>query len=121
MRFVNTPYDDVFRTLINEVFGERYSGKEKIVFSPNEHFMNRQDGEEGERVSDTSFKIIAGTETKKYHWECQSSADSSMLVRFFEYDTQIALDEGEIKKDVLTMKVFDFHSMDGHAARPTAG
>ena len=104
MRFVNTPYDDVFRTLINdcssliipminEVFGERYTGKEKIVFSPNEHFMNRQDGEEGERVSDTSFKIIAGTESKKYHWECQSSADSSMLVRFFEYDTQIALDE----------------------------
>ena len=94
MRFVNTPYDDVFRTLINdcssliiplinEVFGERYTGKEKIVFSPNEHFMNRQDGEEGERVSDTSFKIIAGTESKKYHWECQSSADSSMLVRFF--------------------------------------
>ena len=26
-----------------------------------------------------------------------------MLVRFFEYDTQIALDEGEIKKDVLTV------------------
>ncbi len=114
MRFVNTPYDDVFRTLINdcssliiplinEVFGERYTGKEKIVFSPNEHFMNRQDGEEGERVSDTSFKIIAGAESKKYHWECQSSADSSMLVRFFEYDTQIALDEGEIKKDVLTV------------------
>ena len=114
MRFVNTPYDDVFRTLINdcssliiplinEVFGERYTGKEKIVFSPNEHFMNRQDGEEGERVSDTSFKIIAGIESKKYHWECQSSADSSMLVRFFEYDTQIALDEGEIKKDVLTV------------------
>ena len=26
-----------------------------------------------------------------------------MLIRFFEYDTQIALDEGEIKKDVLTV------------------
>ena len=65
--------------------------------------MNRQDGEEGERISDTSFKIVAGTESKKYHWECQSSTDSSMLVRFFEYDTQIALDEGEIKKDVLTV------------------
>ncbi len=114
MRLVSTPYDDVFRTLlndcssliiplINEVFGERYTGKEKIVFSPNEHFMNRQDGEEGERISDTSFKIVAGTESKKYHWECQSSTDSSMLVRFFEYDTQIALDEGEIKKDVLTV------------------
>ena len=51
----NTPYDDVFRTLlndcsplilplINEVFGEHYTGREKIVFSPNEHFLNRQDG-----------------------------------------------------------------------------
>ena len=40
----NTPYDDVFRTLlndcsqliipiINEVFGEHFSGDEKIVFS----------------------------------------------------------------------------------------
>ena len=40
-----TPYDDVFRTLvndcgklvfpvINEMFWEHYTGKEKIVFSP---------------------------------------------------------------------------------------
>ena len=114
MSFANTPYDDVFRTLlndcssliiplINEVFGEHYTGKERIVFSQNEHFMNRQDGDEDERITDTSFKIITGTESKKYHWECQSSKDSSMLVRFFEYDTQIALDEGEIKRNVLTV------------------
>lgn len=92
MNLVNTPYDDVFRTmlndcssliipLINEVFGERYTGKEEIIFSPNEHFLNRQDGNEEERISDTSFKIV-GAESKKYHWECQSSTDSSMLVRF---------------------------------------
>ncbi len=107
------PYDDVFRTLlndcssliipvINEVFREDYSGKERIVFSPNEHFMNRQDGIEGERVTDTCFKIL-GREIRKYHLECQSSADSSMLVRFFEYDTQIALDEGELSENVLTV------------------
>ena len=47
VRITGTPYDDVFRTLlndcssliipvINEVFGEHYSGKEEIVFSPNE-------------------------------------------------------------------------------------
>lgn len=41
MKLVSTPYDDVFRTLlndctsliipvINEVFGEHYSGKEEI-------------------------------------------------------------------------------------------
>ncbi len=109
----NTPYDDVFRTLvndcsslmipvINEVFGECYTGKEKMIFSPNEHFQKRQDGNEAEKITDTSFKIL-GDEVKKYHWECQSSTDSSMLVRFFEYDTQIALDEGEIKGDVLTV------------------
>ena len=113
MGIVNTPYDDVFRTLlndcsnliilvINEVFSEHYTGKEKIVFSPNEHFINRQDGNEDERVTDTSFKIV-GLEEKKYHWECQSSSDNSMLVRFFEYDTQIALDEGIIKGNVLTV------------------
>lgn len=113
MKLVNTPYDDVFRTLlndcsnliipvINEVFGESYTGDEHIIFSPNEHFLNKQDGDENERVTDTNFKIV-GTEIKQYHWECQSSADSSMLVRFFEYDTQIALDEGEIRENVLTV------------------
>ncbi|MCI9196896.1 MAG: hypothetical protein HFH55_03140 [Lachnospiraceae bacterium] len=55
VRITSTPYDDVFRTLlndcsqlvipvINEVFGENYSGKEEIIFSPNEHFLNRPCG-----------------------------------------------------------------------------
>ena len=111
VRITNTPYDDVFRTLlndcssliipvINEVFGEHYSGQEKITFSPNEHFLNQQGGNEEERITDTSFKI-EGKEIKKYHLECQSSTDNSMLVRFFEYDTQIALDEGRINGNVL--------------------
>lgn len=115
MKLSNTPYDDVFRTLlndcssliipvINEIFWENYSGKEKIIFSPNEHFLNRQDGDENERITDTSFKIL-GKETKKYQLECQSSTDNSMLVRFFEYDTQIALDGGEITGNVLTVSL----------------
>ena len=113
MKLVNTPYDDVFRTLlndcsrliipvINEVFGENYTGNEQIIFSPNEHFLNKQDGNEDGRITDTNFNIV-GAEVKKYHWECQSSADSSMLVRFFEYGTQIALDEGSIRGNVLTV------------------
>jgi len=103
----------VFRTLlndcsfliipvINEVFGEHYSGQEKIIFSPNEHFLNQQGGNEEERITDTSFRI-EGKETKKYHLECQSSTDNSMLVRFFEYDTQIALNEGQINRNILTV------------------
>ena len=113
MKLVNTPYDDVFRTLlndcrglmipvINEVFGEDYSGREKILFLPNEHFLKQQGGGEREIITDSCFKIL-GSETKTYHWECQSSDDSSMLVRFFEYDAQIALDEGEIQGETLTV------------------
>ena len=69
----NTPYDDVFRTLlndcssliipvINETFGEHYTGKEKIVFSQNEHLLNRQDGAEEERITDSCFKILSVSE-----------------------------------------------------------
>ena len=85
IRITNTPYDDVFRTLlndcssliipvINEIFGESYSGKEEIIFSPNEHFLNQQGGNEDVRITDSSFKIL-GKETKKYHLECQSRSE----------------------------------------------
>ncbi len=112
-KLTNTPYDDVFRTLLNdcsllifpvlnEVFGEHYTGEEDIIFSPNEHFLNRQGGEEDERITDSSFQV-QGEVTKKYHLECQSSSDSSLLVRIFEYDTQIALDDGELRGNTLTV------------------
>lgn len=101
-----TPYDDVARTLLNdcsplilpvlnEIFGEHYKGNEKILFAPNEHYMNQQGGEESKRVTDSSFTVIGEKEPKKYLFEVQSTADNSMLVRIFEYATQIALDEGE--------------------------
>jgi len=80
-RITNTPYDDVFRTLlndcspliipvINEIFGEHYSGQEEIIFSPNEHFLNRQDGNEDERITDSSFKI-RGEKNNHHHLEFQ--------------------------------------------------
>lgn len=76
---VNTPYDDVFRTLlndcasliipvINEVFGEHFTGDEEIIFAPNEHFLNQQDGED-RRITDSSFKI-RGAEEKSFLCEC---------------------------------------------------
>lgn len=110
-----TPYDDVFRTLtndcsplliplINEVFDERFTGKEKIVFSPNIHYLNRQDGEEEKRITDTNFSII-GADIKKYLFECQTNPDSSMLVRIFEYSTQIALDESKIIDNTLEVEI----------------
>ncbi|MCD8023314.1 MAG: hypothetical protein LUF30_10215 [Lachnospiraceae bacterium] len=114
---VNTPYDDVFRTLLNdcktlvlpvlnEVFGENYTGDEKIVYSKNEHYLNQQDGTEDKRITDSGFTVV-GEGTKKYLFECQSNSDRSMLVRIFEYATQIALDDGEIVANTLKVTIPD--------------
>ena len=107
----STPYDDVFRTmlndcsrfilpLLNEVFGENYDGTETIVFAHDYHFQNKQDGAEDKIITDASFKVIKGDTEKKYHFECQSTIDNSMVLRFFEYDSQIALDDATIEKIV---------------------
>ena len=107
-------YDGVFRTIlndcrqlvipvINEIFHENYDGTEKIEFSPNEHFLDQQDATDVKRITDTNFKII-GKLIKKCHLECESSyPDGKMTIRLFEYDAQIALDEGEITKETLTV------------------
>lgn len=110
----HTPYDDVFRTLlndcsrlifpmVNEIFQEVYTGTEELRFFPNEHFLNQQDGREKECITDTNFLIKGAAGVKQYHWECQSTPDSSMLVRFFEYDSQIALDHAAVQSGTLSV------------------
>ena len=107
-------YDGAFRTIlndcrkliipvINEIFKEHYTGEEEIRFFPNEHFLDQQDAADKERITDTNFQII-GRIAKKYHLECESSLpDGKIAVRLFEYDAQIALDEGEVTEETLTV------------------
>ena len=111
----STPYDDVFRTMlidckkliipvINEVFGEKYTGDEEVVFKQNEHFKEQQDGMLEKIITDSSFQI-KGQRTKSYLFECQSTEDNSMIIRIFEYSTQIALDEHSLTANKLTVRV----------------
>ena len=107
-------YDGAFRTIlndcrqmiipvINEIFKEDYTGNEIIEFHPNEHFIDQQDAADKERITDTNFTIY-GKKKKKYHLECESSLpDGRMTIRLFEYDAQIALDEGEVINEILTV------------------
>ena len=89
--------------VINEIFGETYTGEEEIRFFPNEHFLDRQDEADKERITDTNFTVF-GKIPKKYHIECESSLpDGKITVRLFEYDAQIALDEGEVTEETLTV------------------
>ena len=107
-------YDGAFRTIlndcrkliipvINENFGETYTGEEEIQFFPNEHFIDQQDEADRERITDTNFTVFGKT-PKKYHIECESSLpDGRITIRLFEYDAQIALDEGEVTEETLTV------------------
>ena len=82
----NTPYDDVFRTLltdcteliipvVNEIFHMNYTGKEQIYLLQNEHFIQAPDNTTQERITDSSFKIIEGNgNAHHYHIECQSTS-----------------------------------------------
>lgn len=112
----STPYDDVFRTmlndctrfvlpLLNEVFGEHYDGSEKIIMANDYHFKNMQDGREEKIITDSSFKVVNGGSVKKYHLGCQSTIDNSMSLRFFEYDAQIALDDAVFEGENAYSKV----------------
>ena len=102
----NTPYDDVYRTmyvecdelvlpLINEIFHENYEGNERIIRRGNEHFEHQQGGAEDKKITD-SFLEVVSKERKKYHMECESKADGTILVRMFQYGSQIAVEESRI-------------------------
>ena len=111
---INTPYDDAFRTMVqecktliipvvNEIFGTDYNETVKIDFEENEIFMYREEEME-KRITDSSFSITSEVQKKYYHLECQSTVNGSMVVRMFEYDSQIALKHREEEGNVLNLK-----------------
>lgn len=90
----NTIFDDVFRTLlekmpelavplINEVFGTSYPEDIQLIQKRNDHQTKQ-----GEIITDSYFLIA----DKAYHIECQSTSDSSMIIRMIEYDFSISLE-----------------------------
>ena len=117
METINTPYDDTFRTLlqdcpelvvplINELFGTNYTGREVVVSNENEIFLRnpegKKEGKKEKRVTDSNLTLISlkGI-SKRYHLECQSTADGTMEIRMWEYDAQIALMNKEYRDGVL--------------------
>ena len=93
----NTIFDDVFQTikekmpelvipLINEAFGTAYPQDIPILRGENEHHTVN-----GKIITD-SYLIIG---SRKYHLECQSTEDSTMILRMIEYDFAIGLEYAE--------------------------
>lgn len=69
--------------LINEVFGTSYPEDIEIIQKRNEHQTKQ-----GEIITDSHLMIL----DKAYHIECQSTNDSSMVIRMIEYDFLISLE-----------------------------
>ncbi|MBQ7776846.1 MAG: hypothetical protein IJ379_13095 [Lachnospiraceae bacterium] len=91
----NTIFDDVFRTMvqkmpqllipvINEVFQTNYAEDDYISQLRNEH-----EEQYGKGITDSIIQIGK----KLYHIECQSTEDSTMVIRMIEYDFAIALEQ----------------------------
>ena len=119
METINTPYDDAFRTLlqdcpelvvplINELFGTDYSGREVVLTNANEVFIRNLEGKKEKRITDSNLMLITlkGI-SKRYHLECQSTSDGTIEIRMWEYDVQIALMDREYRNGALYVKFPD--------------
>lgn len=98
-----TPFDDVFRTMLekctdlmipilNETFGTDYKMNEEINLVANEHFFTDEKGKRQKRVTD-SYIIIRN---HRYHIECESIPNAYIAIRMAEYDFHIALSDMEV-------------------------
>ena len=110
-----TAYDDAYRTMLekcsslilpvlSELFGETFTGDETVTLNQNELFISTPDGSSYERITDSSFQVSGYEVKRRYHLECQSTQDQTILLRLFEYDSQIALDNSVLKDDRLVVE-----------------
>ena len=114
---LNTAYDDAFRTMIekcddlvfpmlNYMFGEHYGNGDQIIRGSNEEFSQQDGGRLKKRITDSQLVILSGGERKRYHIECESSTKAEgVLVRIFEYGSQIALDDAILSCDEFRLVV----------------
>lgn len=109
-------YDNAFRTLegecddlilpfINHMFDEEYDNTAVIKRLRNEHVIEKSGEKDVKRITDSSLEILFGNVAKRYHIECESKKyDGTILIRIFEYDSQIALDTAEGSLHKIHMK-----------------
>ena len=109
-------YDNAFRTMemdcprllipvVNEVFHENYPLDAKVEILPNEQMITTPSDEQIIRITDSNFVLI-GNQKNRYHIECESNPkNNELLIRMFEYDTQIALDNAKIVKGQLFVEL----------------
>lgn len=74
--------------VLNEIFGTNYP-----LDVPLEQLRNEHQTLNGEKITDSYFRIGK----KGYHFECQNTGDSKMVIRMVEYDFAISIEN--VKKE----------------------
>jgi len=109
----STIYDSVFKTTthdcrrmilpaMNELYREEYRGNEEIVHLQDEHYIDTP--EEIKEIDTDNYFMLKDNPEKRYHFECQSTPDSTMLLRMYQYDSQIAFWDNTLEDDKLTVR-----------------
>ncbi len=95
-RTIESECDDVLISLVNYFFNEHYDKSAVTTRMRNEHMIEHEDGSSDRRITDSHFTITYEGIQKRYHLECESGKyDGTILVRMFEYNSQIALDTAD--------------------------
>ena len=100
------PYDSAFKTvmdecrgiiypLLNETFGESYDASVRFEFLNEEHEDSAETKPKKTLLSDTNFiaRDVNGNIIGRYIYECQSSGDSTMMVRMYRYGARTAFEQ----------------------------
>ena len=116
-RTILTDCSELIIPIVNELFSENKPETGKVIFDVNEHFIGEKSGKQHKRITDSSFVIVSNNEEKKnisevvlgfskrrYHIECETNAGIKILKREFEYDSQIALHNGIVSGNELTVR-----------------
>ena len=115
--YSNVAYDSAFRTMesecddilipfVNYLFCESYRDDAVVSRMRNEQFSGGRNHSSQKRITDSNFRITQDGVSKSYHLECESKPyDGSLLVRFFEYDSQIAKADSDIEFSKLKVRI----------------
>ena len=81
--------------VLNEIFGTNYP-----LDVPLEQLRNEYQTLNGEKITDSYFRIGK----KGYHFECQSTGDSKMVIRMVEYDFAISIENVKKENGIFRMR-----------------
>lgn len=88
--------------VLNEIFGTNYP-----LDVPLEQLRNEHQTLNGEKITDSYFRIGK----KGYHFECQSTGDSKMVIRMVEYDFAISIENVKKKINKSETAILPLHQL----------